>query len=57
MMRFYFVPPTSINQGCPVARLFCSWAKFENHFSSQAALFEICDNKVTISAKQKKIGL
>jgi hypothetical protein len=39
-----------------VARLFSSRAKFENYLSSWAALFEITDFKVTISAKQKKIG-
>ncbi len=46
----------SLNQGWP--RLFCSWAKFENYFSSRAALFKIVSyDKVTTSAKQKKIGL
>jgi len=41
-----------------VDRLFCSRAKFENYFSSQATLFKIVSyDKVTTSAKQKKIGL
>jgi len=38
-----------------VARLFCSRAKFENYFSSRAALFKIDSyDKVTTSVKQKK---
>jgi len=41
-----------------VATLFCFRAKFENCFSSLAALFKIVSyDKVTTSAKQKKIGL
>ncbi len=40
-----------------VARLFWSKAKFENYFSSRAALLEISDDKVTISAKQKNLVL
>ncbi len=35
--------------------LFWSRAKFENYFSSRAALLEKSYNKVVISAKQKKI--
>jgi hypothetical protein len=31
-------------------------AKFENYFSSRAALFKISDDNAIISAKQKKIG-
>jgi hypothetical protein len=38
-----------------VARLFCSLAKFENYFSSRAALFKIVNyDKITTSAKQEK---
>jgi hypothetical protein len=39
-----------------VATLFCLRAKFENYFSSLAALFKIVSyDKVTTSAKQKKL--
>jgi len=37
-----------------VARLFWSWAKFENYFSLWAALFKISDDKITILWSRKR---
>jgi len=40
-----------------VSKLFWYWAKFDNYFSLRSALFQISDDEVTISAKQKKLVL